>query len=85
MQAFPLRTRFHRQELSNILWALATLQHELPTAVLRDVSEEFVRLAMRQLSTPKAGRYGCSMCEARERLMLPSLEFPYVPGYPSCD
>ncbi|BDA42502.1 probable RAP domain-containing protein, chloroplastic at C-terminar half [Coccomyxa sp. Obi] len=55
-QAFPLRTRFHRQELSNMLWALATLQHELPEAVLHDVSEEFVRLALCQLSTPEAGR-----------------------------
>ena len=63
MQAFPLRTRFHRQELSNILWALATLQHELPEAVLRDVSEEFVRLALRQLSTPEAGRYAWRMWE----------------------
>jgi hypothetical protein len=55
-QAFPLRSRFYRQELSNVLWAFATLQHELPEPILRDVSEEFVRLALAGLDTAEPGR-----------------------------
>ena len=56
VQAFPQRSRFHRQELSNILWALATLQHELPENILRDVSDEFARLALAQLGSAEPGR-----------------------------
>lgn len=55
-QAFPLRSRFHRQEMSNVLWAFATLQHKLPEPILRDVSEEFVRLALAQSDTAEPGR-----------------------------
>lgn len=55
-QVFPLRSRFHRQELSNMLWAFATLQHELPEPILRDVSEEFVQLALAQSDTAEPGR-----------------------------
>jgi hypothetical protein len=35
---------FKGQELSNLLWALATLQHPLPRELLREFSEEWCRL-----------------------------------------
>lgn len=56
LQALPMRSRFSGQELSNLMWALANLQHELPEAVLREVSEEFSRLALRMQSRPGAPR-----------------------------